>query len=43
VIVERFGTPSGPCYLTVYNLAETPQTVGLTLTGLKADGCGANS
>jgi hypothetical protein len=38
VIVERFGSQPGPCYLTVYNLAETPQTAGVTLTALAADG-----
>jgi len=34
VIVERFGTLPGPCYLTVYNLADTRQSVCLSLTAL---------
>lgn len=38
VIVERFGKPSGPCYLTVYNLGEARQKAVLTLTALAADG-----
>ena len=37
VIVERFGSQPGLCYLTVYNLAETRQKAGLTLTTLRAD------
>jgi hypothetical protein len=36
VIVERFGNLPGPCYLTVYNLSETRQKAGLTLTNVKA-------
>jgi hypothetical protein len=36
VIVERFGALPGPCYLTVYNLSETRQKAGLTLTNVKA-------
>ena len=38
VIVERFGSPPGPCYLTVYNLGDTRQKAALTLTSLAADG-----
>ncbi len=38
VIVERFGSPPGPCYLTVYNLADTRQRAVLTLTELTAGG-----
>ena len=38
VIVERFGSLPGACYLTVYNLGETRQRAVLTLTALKAAG-----
>ena len=38
VIVDRFGSPPGPCYLTVYNLGDTRQKAALTLTSLAADG-----
>lgn len=36
VIVERFGSLPGACYLTVYNLSETRQTAMLSLTTLAA-------
>jgi len=38
VIVERFGWQPGLCYLTVYNLSETRQKAGVTLTSLSAPG-----
>jgi hypothetical protein len=35
ITVERFGTLSGTCYLTLYNQGKTRQTARLTLTSLE--------
>ena len=37
VLVERFGSVPGACYLTVFNLSETRQRAGITLTALPSD------
>jgi hypothetical protein len=38
IVVERFGSLPGPCYLTVFNLGATRQKASVRLTTLKAAG-----